>query len=330
MISGHYRVELSICGCLRLKLLETKLVELEAPAVLDKIRYFIMRALRNMRQWPLLCAASILTMAVALATVATFFLVVVNTEQLALRWTKEIQVIAYLQKAPDQQSLAGLTKKLKDIPEVETVQYVSQADAMKRFKKHLGEDASLLEGVNADLLPASFELGLQAQYRNQAGIASVIEQLENYLDVDDLRYGQQWLEKFNKFAQSLRFIGILLGGFLLFAALFIVSNTIKLTLYARRDELEIMALVGATMRFIQIPFMLEGAIQGVLGGVLSLAFLAISFVFILSPSLNSFWLTPTDFNLQFLSMNQQIIMVFSGVVLGVLGSLSSLRRFVRF
>ena len=297
--------------------------------MLDKIRYFIFRALRNMRQWPLLCAASILTMAVALATVATFFLVVINTEQLALRWTKEIQVIAYLEKAPAQQSVAGLTKKLKNITEVESVKYVSPDDAMERFQKNLGDDASLLEGVSKDLLPPSFELGLYAEYRNQRGIASVIEQLEHYLEVDDLRYGQEWLDQFNKFAQTLRFVGIILGGFLLFAALFIVSNTIKLTLYARRDELEIMALVGATMRFIQIPFMLEGAIQGFLGGVLSLAFLGISFVFLLSPSLNSFWLTPTDFDLQFLTFNQQIILALSGVVLGVLGSLSSLRRFVR-
>lgn len=304
-------------------------VELEAPAVLDKIRYFIMRALRNMRQWPLLCAASVLTMAVALATVATFFLVVANTEQLALRWTKEIQVIAYLEKAPNQQSIAGLTQKLKNIPEVESVKYVSPAAAMQRFKKHLGEDGSLLEGVSKELLPASFELGLHAEYRNQQGIASVIEQLENQLQIDDLRYGQQWLQRFNKFARALRFVGIILGGFLLFAALFIVSNTIKLTLYARRDELEIMALVGATMRFIQVPFMLEGAIQGLLGGVLALAFLVISFVFVLSPSLNSFWLTPTDFDLQFLSVSQQIILALSGIVLGVLGSLSSLRRFVR-
>jgi cell division transport system permease protein len=115
----------------------------------------------------------------------------------------------------------------------------------------------------------------------------------------------------------------------LFAALFIVSNTIKLTLYARRDELEIMALVGATMRFIKIPFMLEGAIQGLLGGLLSLLFLAFSFVFVLSPSLNSFWLTPADFDLLFLTINQQIILTLSGVVLGTLGSLASLRRFVR-
>lgn len=297
--------------------------------MLDKIRYFILRALRNMRQWPFLCSASILTMAVALATVATFFLVVVNVEQLATRWTKEIQVVAYLQKPPAPQDLADLTRKLKKIPEVESVNYVSPATAMQRFKKHLGHDASLLEGLDPELLPASFELGLHSAYRNQQGIAAVIEQLENTLDVDDLRYGQKWLKRFNDFADMLRFIGIILGGFLLLAALFIVSNTIKLTLYARRDELEIMALVGATMRFIKIPFMLEGAIQGLLGGLLSLIFLALSFVFIISKSLNSFWLTPTDFDLLFLTVNQQIILVLAGIVLGVLGSLSSLRRFIR-
>ncbi|MCK5913849.1 MAG: permease-like cell division protein FtsX [Desulfuromusa sp.] len=297
--------------------------------MLDKIRYFILRALRNMRQWPFLCTASILTMAIALATVATFFLVVVNIEQLASRWTKEIQVVAYLQKAPKQQDIAGLTQKLKKISEVELVNYVSPADAMQRFKKHLGTDASLLEGVSRDLLPASFELGLRSEFRNQQGIYTVIEQLENLLEVDDLRYGQEWLERFNDFVKMLRFVGIILGGFLLFAALFIVSNTIKLTLYARRDELEIMALVGATMRFIKIPFMLEGAIQGLLGGLISLVFLAISFVFIISYSLESFWLTPAGFDLVFLTLTQQITLVFSGIVLGILGSLSSLRRFVR-
>ncbi len=297
--------------------------------MLDKIRYFIMRALRNMRQWPFLCSASILTMAVALATVATFFLVVVNIEQLAQRWTKEIQIVAYLQKAPAQKNIAGLTKNLKGIPEVESVKYVSPAEAMKRFKDHLGEDASLLEGVDRDLLPASFELGLKPEFRNQQGMKTVIEKLENLLDVDDLRYGQKWLERFNDFARMLRFVGVILGGFLLFAALFIVSNTIKLTLYARRDELEIMALVGATMRFIKTPFLLEGAIQGLLGGLVSLAFLASSFVFILSRSIDSFWLAPTDFELVFLTPQQQILLVVAGVLLGILGSLSSLRRFVR-
>ncbi|MCW8858494.1 MAG: permease-like cell division protein FtsX [Deltaproteobacteria bacterium] len=297
--------------------------------MLERMRYFILRALRNMRQWPFLCSAAVLTMAVALATVATFFLVVVNVEQLSQRWTKEIQLIAYLQKAPSRQDIPAILNDLKAYPEVDSVSYVSPDDAMNRFRQRLGDDASLLEGLNSQLLPASIELNLRPEFRDQEHISRIIERLENSLEVDDLRYGQKWLERFNSFVNMLRFVGIVLGGFLLLAALFIVSNTIKLTLYARRDELEIMALVGATMRFIKVPFLLEGAIQGLLGGLISLVFLMLSFSLIISRSLNSFWLTPNDFNLLFLSFNQQLILVFSGVVLGLLGSLSSLRRFVR-
>lgn len=297
--------------------------------MLENIRYFILRALRNMRQWPFLCSAAILTMAVALATVATFFLVVINVEQLAQRWTNEIQVIAYLQKPIKGQELPSIIQALKNYPEIAAVNYISPQEAMKRFRTRLADDASLLDSMNSDLLPASFELGVRPEYRHQEGIDRIIERLENTLEVDDLRYGQKWLERFNSFVNMLRFVGLVLGGFLLLAALFIVSNTIKLTLYARRDELEIMALVGATMRFIKVPFLLEGAIQGFLGGLISLVFLMFSFTFVISRSLNSFWLTPTDFQLLFLSLNQQLGLVFSGVVLGALGSLSSLRRFVR-
>lgn len=297
--------------------------------MLESVRYFVRRAVRNMRQWPLLCSAAILTMAVALATVATFFLVVVNIEQLASNWTREINVIAYLERAPDTNQLQKMIGQLEAFPEVDAVSYVSPTDAMERFKARLEDDASLLQGVNRDLLPASFELALKPEFRNQAGIERVIEQLERTVAVEDLRYGQKWLERFNTFVDMLRFISLILGSFLLFAALFIVSNTIKLTLYARRDELEIMALVGATMRFIKTPFLLEGALQGLLGGLLSLGFLAISFRFVLQRSLESFWLTPADFQLLFLNPNQQLMLVISGVVLGVLGSLASLRRFVR-
>jgi len=297
--------------------------------VLENIRYFIRRAIRNMRQWPLLCTASILTMAVALATIATFFLVVVNVDQLSHRWSKEIQVVAYLDQAPKPRELVEYIKKLEMFPEIESVKYVSKEEALKRFRSRLGNDASLLEGVSSDLLPASFELGLHLKFRNQAGIQQVIDRLGKTLDIKDLRYGQKWLERFNAFVGMLRFVGLVLGGFLLFAALFIVSNTIKLTLYARRDELEIMALVGATMRFIQIPFLLEGAIQGLLGGLLSLIFLLVIFKLVIARSVASFWLTPADFELLFLNLNQQIVLVLAGAILGILGSLTSLRRFVR-
>ena len=297
--------------------------------MLERLRYFILRALRNMRQWPLLCSAAVLTMAVALATVASFFLVVVNIEQLAERWTQEIQVVAYLEAPLEETALPGLLEELAAFPEVATAVYISPSEAMERFAARLGDDAALLEGVTDGLLPASIELSLESSARDSAGVERVVERLEQRLAVDDLRYGQEWLDHFNRFVGMLKFVSLILGGFLLFAALFIVSNTIKLTLFARRDELEIMALVGATMRFIKVPFMLEGAIQGLIGGLLSLAFLGLSFVFVIGGSLKAFWLTPAGFSLQFLSWQEQLVLVAAGVVLGTLGSLSSLRRFVR-
>jgi cell division transport system permease protein len=297
--------------------------------VLEKIRYFIRRALRNMRQWPVLCTAAILTMAVALATMATFFLVVLNVQGLATSWSEEVQVVAYFQYPPASNQLSSLIRQVEALPDVEQAIFVSKTEALKRFETRLGEDAGLLDGVSRDLLPASLEVTLKTGSHNREGVARVVDELRKDKRFDDLRFGQEWLERFENFVALLKFVGIVLGGFFLLAALFIVSNTIKLTLYARRDELEIMALVGATKRFIQIPFLLEGALQGLASGLLSLGFLMLSFKLLLQKSLQSFWLTPVGFDPVFLDGNQQLILVFCGILLGLLGSLVSLRKFVR-
>jgi len=297
--------------------------------VLDRFRYFMLRALRNMRQWPFLCSASVLTMAVALATVATFFLVVLNVQQMATRWSEDLQVVVYLDQAPSAQQLSSLLREIRGFPEVAEVDHISQQEAMSRFRLRLGEEADLLDGVTADVLPASLEISLASQYRNRAGVARVVERLAERVAADGIRFGQEWLERFDAFVGLLRIVSLVLGGFLLFAALFIVSNTIKLTLYARRDELEIMALVGATSRFIKIPFLLEGAFQGLVGGLLSLAFLSLVFKFFLVQVMRSFWLTPAGIDLTFLDVNQQLMLVAAGVLLGIFGSLASLRKLVQ-
>ena len=297
--------------------------------MLDRFRYFIRRALLNMRQCPFLCTASVLTMAVALATVATFFLVVMNVQQMATKWSEDLQIVAYLDKSPSAKQLSTLLSQLRDFPEISEIKHVSQKEAMRRFRLRLGDDADLLDGVDGDVLPASLEISLASDYRNRAGVDQVVKRLEASTEIDDIRYGQDWLQRFESFVGLLRLVSLVLGGFLLFAALFIVSNTIKLTLYARRDELEIMALVGATLRFIKVPFLLEGALQGLLGGLLSLLLLSVVFKFFLVHVLRSFWLTPAGIDLVFLDLNQQIVLVICGILLGVFGSLTSLRKLVQ-
>ncbi|MDT8420650.1 MAG: permease-like cell division protein FtsX [Desulfuromonadales bacterium] len=297
--------------------------------MLDKSSYFIRRALRNMRQWPFLCTASVLTMAVALASVATFFLVVMNVQLMATKWSEDLQVVAYLEQQPGNAQLAQLLADIEKFPEVTTVKFVSNKEAMQRFRSRLGGESDLLDGVREDILPASLELSLLPEYRNRTGVEQVVRRLEAHVDSGDIHYGQDWLERFETFVAVLKIVSQALGGFLLLAALFIVSNTIRLTLYARRDELEIMALVGATLRFIKVPFLLEGALQGLLGGVLALVILSAVFNLFLSPVIQSFWLTPAGIELVFLDFNQQLLLVSAGVLLGIFGSLSSLRKLVQ-
>ncbi len=123
--------------------------------------------------------------------------------------------------------------------------------------------------------------------------------------------------------------GLVLGGFLLFATLFIVSNTIKLTLYARREELEIMALIGGTPAFIKAPFLVEGALQGALGGVVALIGSYALFHFVLQQGLGAVLLVPGISGISFLDASQQLTLVATGVLIGFFGSLFSLRKLVR-
>ncbi len=296
---------------------------------MEAIRYFLFRSLRNMASSPLLCSAAILTMGVALAAVGVFLLVVLNLQNLTKDWRDDIQVVAYMDKVPSATELDEVLQKVKAFPEVETAIFVSKTDALQRFTKRLGEDSDLLTGLRADVLPASLELQLKGEYQTRNAVQQVADRLKSELKLEDLQYGKDWLEQFESFTTLLELVGVVLGGFLVFAAVFIVSNTIKLTLYARRDELEIMTLVGATLRFIKTPFIIEGLLQGILGGVLAVVILYGLHHFVLKDGLQVLLLTPAGFTIEFLPREMQLAIAAAGAFLGVLGSLLALRRFVR-
>lgn len=295
----------------------------------ERLRYFIFRVLNNMRQTPVLSAATILTVAISLAIVAVFAVLAVNIQRLSEMWSAEVQVVAYLEQAPKADQLEEWRRQLVGLPEVETVDYVSPQQAYEKFRLQLGQEKDLLRGVTEDILPASLEISLSRQARNQGGAEAVARYLRDQFGFEDLHYGQAWLEKFTSFMFLLRLSGLVLGAILLGATLFIVFNTIRLTLFARKDELEIMALVGATPLFIKAPFVIEGAIQGAVGGVLALGGVRVLFELFLRESLQALLLSPGLFHVSFLSPPIQILLVLSGLSLGLVGSLGSLRKFVR-
>ena len=292
--------------------------------------YFLKRALRNMRQSPVLSLASVATVAVALALLAFFAIAVLNVQQLTASWGETLAIVAYLDDVPDDKAVSDWVKDIESYPEVAKVTFVTRQTAIERFRKRLGDDADLIEGLGPEVLPASLEITLADNWRNEAAIAKVVERLRTDHRFGDLQYGQGWLEKLEAFLLLLRVSGSALGGFLVFAALVIVANTIKLTLYVRQDELEAMAMVGGTSLFIKLPYLVEGALQGLFGGVIALGLSFLVFEVVLQKSLGSLLLITGIDTISFLPPIWQGMLVVGGSLIGLLGSLFALRKFVRF
>jgi cell division transport system permease protein len=297
--------------------------------VLESLGQPVLRAIRNFRQTPVLCAAAVLTVAVSLTIVAIFAVLLINVQNLTRLWSEQIQLIAYIDVLPEERKLQSVIEGLHNLPEVDKVVLVNKDEAFSRFRARLGEDADLLDGLGPDFLPASLEITLEEEYRNHAGVETVIRVLKAGGDFSEFRYGQEWLERFEAFVRLLRLGGFALAGFLLFAALFIIANTIKLTLYARRDELEIMALVGATPFYIKFPFIVEGALQGLVGGLLALGGTFLLFSLFLQEGLATLLLATGLTGIAFLSLAQMWLVAVAGMLLGIVGSALSLGKFVR-
>lgn len=282
-----------------------------------------------MRQSPILCTATIGTVTVSLCILAFFAIVVLNIQKMTHHWSSEVQVVAYLDSIPSDDQVKALIKKAEAIPDVADVDYVSRQQAFADFRDRLGDDAVLLDGLDDDFLPASLRLTLHEDVRNREGVERIVQQMKRDKDYADFRYGQDWLDRFETVLNLLKLGGAVLGGFLLFATLFIVANTIKLTVYARRDELEIMSLVGGTSMFIKFPFLLEGALQGAIGGGMAIGFSYLLFTLFLHGGMESLFLASGVEDVVFLPLAYQLMVLAAGITLGILGSFISLRKFVR-
>lgn len=291
--------------------------------------YPFVRGWRNLRQTPVLSFATILSIAVALGIVALFAVLLINGQQVAERWRQDVRMVAYLEQVPDAAELALWREEMLRLPGVADVEYTSPAQALKNFRARLSRRADLLDGLPDDFLPASLTLRIAADFENTDEIDALAGRLRDDQRVADLRYGRQWLERVSALTAIIKLVGGTLGVFLLCAAVLIVANTIRLTLYSRRDELEIMALVGASPYYLKTPYLVEGMIQGGCGGVLALASVALLFQTVLAANLSVLHSLLGIGEVLFLPWQWQVMVMVSGVILGLLGSSFALRRLLR-
>jgi cell division transport system permease protein len=282
----------------------------------------------NIRQNVFVNVVTIGTISLALLIVSLFLLVFVNMESAAENWSERVQVTVYFDHEMTAQEQTALRGKITAIPGTAKIGYVSRDEALKRFKNRLRGQETLLEGVRPEVLPTSFEIALKRNSRDTQEVERYVTALKRIPGISEVQYGEEWVRRFNTFLNFMRMLGALLGSFLVVAVLFIVSNTIKLTIYARRDELEVMSLVGATRFFIKAPFLIEGIMQGGAGALIAIALLLGLYEGFLHNAGSFLTFNPTTSGLAFLPLEYVGGILLAGILLGFIGSFSSLKRFI--
>ncbi len=288
--------------------------------------YYTKHAFINIVGNRLVHAISIGTIASSLILFGSFILLFYNLNHWMLEWGQSLSMSVYLQDGIDQKTKARIESLLKNLPSAELKEYISKDKAMEDLIEGLGAHSGLLEGLKENPLPASFEIIFKDVNIRQLDPQRMKEEIEKIEGVQEVQYSEEWLDWLEGLIYVLKVAGFIIAGFLCLAVLFITTNTIKLTIYSRRDEVEILKLVGATDWFVKMPFLIEGAIQGLVGGVIAL--LALSLLFLLF-SMNKVQISDLPvLEIVFLPMAHLAFILLLGLVLGLIGSLIAVGRFI--
>ena len=287
------------------------------------MRLLTREALLSFRRAPLLSALSITTIAFSLFTLGLFGLVAINLRE-ALRGIEErVEIVAFVFRGTPAETIALATEDIAAFPEVRSVAYVSEEQALARARSELVEFRDAYRDLQVNPLPASIEVRMKEGYRDARTVERVAERLRGFTFVDDVRFGRDWIQRLDQLRNVTGLVGLVIGLAFAGVAVVIIGVTIRLTLLQRAREIAIMRLVGATNWFIRGPFLLEGALKGLLGGLLSLGLCWAGW---------RLFRDSTGGPLQdliFFRPDQMLLIVVFGVLLGLGGSLVSVGRHLR-
>ena len=289
------------------------------------IEYYIREVFISLRRNNWMSVASIGTVAVSLFIFGMFLMMVMNMNKLAENMESQVQINVYLLDKVDREQARDIEKDLKEIEGVETVGFVTKDEAMERFKDRLGDQKTLLDALDeTNPLPDSFEVTVT----NPDLVKTAAEKMEKLDGVECAKYGQDVMEHLFEITRLLRIFGFTLMLVLAFATLFIISNTIRLTVFARRKEIAIMKYVGATDWFIRWPFVMEGMVLGLFGSIIAAMVLRTAYTAMAEKvydTLAFFPLIPEQPFLTYIT----IVVVISGIVVGAIGSAVSIKKFLK-
>jgi cell division transport system permease protein len=268
------------------------------------------------------------TIAISLLLFSTFVLLSVNFSNWVQSWEKSLSMSVYLKDGVDDQEKEKIKAAIQALPGATIKGFISKAKALRDLTQTLGAQAGLLDGLTKNPLPASYEVVFSNRNLGREDLKRIRQSLEAVEGVDEVQYSEQWLEQIEGIVYMTRIVGLIVGGLLCVAVLFIVTNTIKLAIYSRRDEIEIYKLVGATDWFVKTPLLMEGAMQGILGALIALVTLFTAYSLITFRTIQIFGLPVMD--VVFLNIGHMALILFLGLILGLFGSFVAIGRFFRF
>jgi cell division transport system permease protein len=274
-------------------------------------------ALTAFRRAPLLSMLSITTIAFSLFAFGLFGLVALNIRDALQRVEERVEIRAFAIEGTPLETMVVAADQVSKYPEVAKVDVVSQAQALERARKELGEFKDVFEG---QFLPASLDVKLNVGFRDPASVRKVADKLNTIEFVDDIRFGEDWITQLYKLRNIAGVAGAALGLAFAAVAVIIIGATIRMAVLARSREISIMRLVGATDGFIRRPFLIEGSIKGMLGGVLALVLTYLA-MRLLGQYLN--------FQTSFFDARLALLGILFGAAMGLLGSAVSVGRHLR-
>jgi cell division transport system permease protein len=293
-------------------------------AAVRAAHYFVSEALTSLWRSRLMNALSVGTIAVSLFVFGAFLTLAANLAGVIERFSRKVQVVFYLEDGLEARIRASLVDRLRDDPAVGELVTVERAEALERFRGMFRDLRTLPEDLGENPFPASVEATLKSDHQSPDEVRRLVRAFEHAPGVEDVQYDLLWIERLSTGVRLVRGLGWLLGGILVIAGVFTISNVIRLTVYARQDELDIMRLVGATTAYVKGPFVVEGMLQGLLGGLVAVALLWASFRLLTYDALAASDLLGRA--VVFLPLSLCLAIVAGGMLVGLVGSLVSLGR----
>lgn len=279
----------------------------------------VREAMLGFRRAPVLSALSVTTIAFALFVLGLFALVALNLQAALEKAGERVEVVAYLRRGTPVEAATLAMDDIQQFPEVERVEFVSEEEALARARSELPEFRDIFDEFQDNPLPASIEVRLKPGYRTAATVEDVAARLRGFRFAEDVRYGGDWVRTLDRVRDLTGGVGLLIGLAFAATAVIIIGTTIRMTVLQRSREISIMRLVGATDGFIRLPFLVEGAIKGALGGLAAVGLNYLAFLLASRLLLEG----------RFFSVLQAGAIVLFGTALGFLASAASVRRHLR-